>query len=243
MYSLTAVGGIQYSTEMAKKTMKGGAKTVSHTRIRDILVGDVASPTGALALLGSGGINITLSPNGIGSYQPVCSATGVECTYNYHQVANAYLPWLKQMSAGYGQYRVTSATLIIIGSTGSTAGGRLTVASSPNCADLAQTITPAAAIGSGAKAMDIAQIASKEIRVPLNIDTSWKSVSFRTNMLLNDMAAKQVCVSIRSIDDIAFTNIAVITTGYTGANQDVVANFALEYTVDFKEPMAPFQNA
>jgi len=231
----------------SKTPQKQKASKPQHVfrRIRDPLVNDASnlSPSAvALVADGSGNANLTyaLSPLGISGL----TATSTSATGPINFLSTAfyapYLPWLYNQARNFERYRVLSATLIITGNVGSSATGRMLVDSST---DIADNVTPVTVgLSTGGLVFDVASLAAKEKRFQLDVDSSWKKVSNRT------YTAPSVTLALptSSANDLLFSNIYISVVGATAsgtAGSFTVANFAMEYDVEFRDPISYGANA
>lgn len=189
--------------------------------------------------------NITSASDGTTIFQypvtvlPVVGVTvtvsGSSITWASAPAYSAGLPWLYNQARNFERYRVLNATLIFVSNLGSTATGRLSISTTTDIADLIPA--PSIATSTGGKVFDLAQGASKEFRLPMDVDSSWKKVS-RNTMITSSGGA---LASANSINDLIFS--AVNVTGVGMPASTTVGNFFIEYDVEFKDPVSWTFNA
>lgn len=194
-----------------------------------IVAGTVANGTGTSCQW--------FAPLGLGA--PTLSSGVYSATPTY--VAYPYLRWLYSAATGYSKYRVTSATLIVRGNLGSTTPGRMTVATSSDPADLFNTAYPAWAGGPNAKTFDLSTLASREQRIPMSFDSSWKKVSSTLAMVANVQpwsGTNTQVVPVSSAADLGFSGYAWRIVG--GPASMDCASFYIDYTVEFRDAVSPY---
>lgn len=210
-------------------------------RVKDPLVTDAsngASPTAIDLVVGSSGTGASvyaLSPFGIAGVTATAAAGGA-VSFSSSNFYSAYLPWLYNQARNFERYRVLSATLVIIGSVGSTATGRVVVTSSTDVVDY--NSPPQVGLSTGGVVFDLSTLASKERRIPLRVDSSWKVASSRTVVVAN---SSSLAIPINTANDLLFTNFSVNVVGGTANGSSgsfTAANYMLEYDVEFKDPIA-----
>lgn len=148
-------------------------------------------------------------------------------------IEKPHLPWLWKTAPNFMEYRVTRASLVVVGLQGSTATGQMTVVSSTDFADIGPTNLGTNAVGGTGFAL--ADLANKNKVVPLRCDTSWKKVSSLTAMVLGN-----VRVSLSSCDDLLFTTFSYVIAGAPSGD---VVTFYIDYDVEFRGPISAADNA
>jgi len=194
-----------------------GAKSVS-----DPVCGDIATVRTPFTVVtgGSGSTSghFALSPVGVNSLSTSNVLTTLE---------PAHLPWMSSTGQNFLNYRVSKATLIVVGSVGSTATGQMAVVSSP---DFVDTAIPPSAFGDyivGGTTFALSDLASNNRRVPMRFDSSWKKITNRSTTVIGG-----VIVDNSSVDDLIFTSFAYSVTG--GPNTTSICSFFVEYDIEFK---------
>lgn len=226
---------------MPTKKTQAQPKKLAHryTNVREAVVADAGAGIPKTYDLivgpdGSGYFTSTLSPRGIVGVRGAQSgaAAGSTITWYYQSLAFAQLSWLYSTSQNFEMYRVTRATLIVVGNLGSNATGRVAVVSSPDGADYSTGDLTFPMVAGGGRVFEVGQLASKDGRLPLDIDSSWKRVSQKTVHIADDGFG---ITPISTFNDLAFTKIAWRVVG-APANSNV-ATFTIEYDVEFKNPI------
>lgn len=229
---------------MKNKNTQNSARKPQHLfrRIRDPLVTDAsngANPS-AIALTadanGNGTATYALSPFGISGF--IANATTATGPINFTSAVyySPNLPWLFNQARNFERYRVLNATLIVIGNVGSSATGRMVVDSSTDLADNVTAVT--VGLSTGGIVFDVASLAGKERRFQVDVDSSWKKCSSRTALVSNNGS---LLMTTSSANDLLFTNIYFSVNGATAAGTTgtfTVANFMLEYDVEFRDPIS-----
>lgn len=155
-------------------------------------------------------------------------------------ILGAGLRWLYNTSVNFGSYRITRATLIFVGSVGTTYTGQLILTTFRDVMDASSTPQVAFAIGSGAKVFDLATSGSKELRISMPIDTSWKKVSNALcypGSVVPFYGATNQLINVNSINDLCFGAFSAQVVGAPLlSGTTTVGTFFLDYDVEFKEP-------
>lgn len=217
-------------------------------RVRDPLVVNATAATPGMVSLttdgsGNGSQTLTLSPVGLYGAASSPATAGQVATWSSAALQSPYLPWLYNQSRNFERYRVMNATLIAVGNLGSSATGRILLDSSTDMADNITVVTTATS--TGGKVFDVGQLASREARLPLDVDSSWKKVSSRT--FLFD-ASNTALLPVSSANDLSFSNVYMACYGASASSSapvagTIVAQFYLEYDVEFRDPISYGVNA
>lgn len=221
--------------QMAQKKQKKTKTTYTHLRVRDVLVVDATSnaPTAInLATDSSGSVAIqnALAPLGINGLAILSAASGSPVSFSQSTVATPALPWLYNTARSYERYRVVSATLVFISNVSATTAGRVMLDSSTDYSD---TLTPPYfGTSAGGKVYSLASAANKELRLNMDVDSSWKKVSKITNTAY----ASGVTAPISTMNELLFTNYIVAVQG-APVNTNV-GTLSIEYDVEFRDPIA-----
>jgi len=232
---------------MAKQQMmvkKNKAKKPQHVfnNIRDVVVADAsngASPNIYQLVSdpsGNGTLGLSLSPFGYQTVTGTASSATGPLNFASTQSIAPVLPWLYNQARNFEGYRVTNATLIIVGNVGSTATGRISVVSSRDYVDYG--VNHGIALAVGGITFDISTLSTKERRFPLDVDSSWKICSSRTAAILS---GGQAFVPVNSVNDLLFTNFDIDVAGASAST--ILATFNVEYTVEFRGPISYGANA
>lgn len=227
MYSLTAVGGIQYTTEMAKKNNNNKALQHSFRGIKEAIVTDGSSPApGAAPLVGT--VKFLLAPMGIVG---VKIASGP--VFSLSRIFTPPMKWLWATSSNFKEYRITRATLVVVGGVASTAVGNFNVTSSKDYHDIFSQTVPSFATGPAGTS--VASLASKDARFPLSVDSRWKIVSSLTATL---GSGTDTFIPTHTIEDLSFCSFALSN------NSSVDLGVAyVDYDVEFRGPVNPLLNS
>jgi len=221
MYSLTAVGGIQYTTEMANKSKKQNKKTIQHVYrgVKDNLVVDARATSLSAAVPGANAtVTYCLSPLGIGGQKTADGTVSL--------VETPHLPWLYQTARNFELYRVTSARACFVANSSTTATGNFSVVSSPDYSDGA-----ASSFATNPTGYPMSGLANKDVKVPLRVDTSWKKVSYVT-MQLYGAGTNALNYAINTVNDLSVGCFTVSMNSTT-----TVGLIYIEYDVEFKNPI------
>jgi len=196
-----------------------------------------SSPT-AVALVsdasGNASLTYALSPLGIKGLSGVSSAGGV--AFSSTQFYSPYFPFLYNQARNFERYRVLNATFIVVGNVGSTATGRIVIDSSTDMADNTSAVT--VGTSTGGTVFDLASLATREKRVQLDVDTSWKKVSAETFNVVNNLGT---ALPVSTGNDLSFTSVYISLVAATQAGSlgaFTAANFFLEYDVEFRDPIS-----
>lgn len=231
MYSLAAVGGIQYTTDMVKNKNKGSSPKQNYVfkgLSEMICINAGASTVVPAPLDANSTTTVALTPIGCVSWKLTSGPTAT-----LSSVVNPVLKWMQATSTNFKEYRVLRATVRIVGNVPSTSAGNFTVVSSKNYADIFSGATPNYA-NSGA-GTSVASLATKDQRFPLIFDSTWKPVTSRLVAIGTDQVT---VVPLNNIDTASFCSFAV-------SNNSTVALgiMYLDYDVEFRGPINPTLNA
>jgi len=157
-------------------------------------------------------------------------------------VANILRPALRGMynrALDFQWYRVTRAKLVFVGSVGSTAVGTITLAAYTDAIDVAAQTIATVISGPNTKTFDIATSSSKELSVPIPVDTSWKKVSSVLTVPANSYpftaADATSFVVLNTINDLSFGSIQWTCTG--AGNAQALGSLYVDYDVEYKSPI------
>lgn len=246
MYSLTAVGGIQYTTEMAKQNnqimkkrngMKSVKSDILHTRVSEqLMVGAVGSAGTLVAaprtdVSGIANDQFFLSPLGL------TAAVLTAANYQNGPVNNVERPHLRKLnnlSLDFRRYRVLNGKLTFVPNIGSNTSGSLTMSSSADPFDLVTATAVAYSSGSSYKTFQLAS--NKECSIPLSVDSSWKKISSVLSCPMGPVfdgagTSTGVVVNVASLDDLCFTAIGF--NFQDAPPMTLMGTFRLDYEVEF----------
>jgi len=212
------------------KKKSGGQRTAHvYKNVREMVCDDAfATPLLPLPLAANSTITAAFNPLNL-----VTMKLGSGPTASLTTVEKGHLRWLAQMAAGFKQYRITRATLIVVGTQASTATGNFSVFSSPDYADV--FLTTVASYATTGPGTSLASLANKDQRFPLVIDSSWKNVVSRLIAIGTDQTT---IIPISNVDDATFCSMAVSN------NSTLALGIAyLDYDVEFRGPLNSFLQA
>lgn len=236
------------NNNQTKKTLRQRRQnTVKKVHVVDTIAEDASANASSIAIFqlipSSGTIskNLVLSPIGI---QGLIASGASPPTFNPTFWDLPHMPWLYMASQGYQRYRVTNATLVCIGqNTPTDIYGNVSIFSSADAADVCSN-HGAHVPNSAGRSFSIASIGTKNIRIPLNIDSSIKKVSslcYDLGTLSSGLPANMI-VPLNSVNDLAFGAIMINITGYSGASGVTPVSFQIEFDVEFMNPISPYKN-
>lgn len=223
-----------------KGSNKPGVRVVRTFRnIRDPVVGNAASTSPTIYGMNTDGTgtfttSLNFSPLGFSGLifsVPSPNTAGTQIIPSIGTVASPYLPWLYNQSRGFERYRITRCTAIWVGNQGSNTTGRVMLDSSTDYADAATLIN--LATSTGGKVWDLGTAASKELRFPCDVDTSWKKVSSATALL---SATSSYYTPVNSVNDLSFTTVFISVVGAPASVN--AGSLFMEYDVEFKDPIS-----
>lgn len=182
-----------------------------------------------------------LSPIGVSAPGLTVSGTNVVVgTTAQAYVVNPSLKWLANTAINFGSYRVTRATLVFVGSVGTTFTGQLIVAGFRDVMDANAVPQVAFAVGRGARVFDIASSGTKELKVSLPVDTSWKKVSAIMSVagsISPFVGGTYQLINVNTVNDLCFGAFSAQVVGAPLlSTATTVGSFFLDYDVEFKEP-------
>lgn len=231
MYSLTAVGGIQYTTEMPNKQKTKNRTVHQHSfkGVRELIVTDGSSTNpGPLAPAANATTLAVLSSVGVYGLK-----LGSGPTFAQASSYKPYLKWLWSNATNFREYRVTRATLVVVGNVASTATGNFNVVSSSDFGDVfLGGLQPS--YSTGPAGTSVASLATKDARFPLVVDSRWKQVTAYTSFLYNDQITS---VPIHTVEDLAFCYFAI-----SNNSTQALGICYLDYDVEFRGPINPLIN-
>lgn len=250
MYSLTAVGGIQYTTEMAKSKMnmkstarKSNNRDGLRTQIREEIVIGGSSTPGTAAMTATLVGNNT-SVNGYAILTPAgltgaVLTAGTPNTYTAGTTGNIDSPHLRKLynlAIDFKGYRVLNGRLIFTPNVGSTTPGQLVMTSSRDPLDASPVPQVAYATGDSYRVFNLSMV-TKEMSIPLDVDPSWKKITSvlngpASNVPANGSAA--MLSSFNTISDLAFSSISWTLVNSANAITTNYGVFSVVYEVEFK---------
>lgn len=240
MYSLTAVGGIQYTTEMANKSKTNSVKKDTlrvHVR-EEIVQGSGANPGTTVPRVttdasGTSSSGFALSPLGLTASSLSSGAFVAGSTGN---VDPPHLRKLFNLASDFRMYRVLSGKLVFVPNYGANVTGQLALSSSRDVADSGNSAQIAYASAANYRVFNLSQV-NKEFSIPLDVDSSWKKVTSVLSVPNNvppflGPVSTAVSIHVNTTNDLCFTSVAcTVNTGPASASVGVLV---VDYEVEFK---------
>lgn len=221
-----------------KQQPKKAAHTHVYRNIRDVFQANVnTSSVYTVSTNGSGQVSGSFALSPLGVFAPTLSG-GVYTAAS--AIDHPHLGWLFGTSQNFGMYRITRCTLIFIGNDGNDVPGQLLVTGFQDVSDVQIPTQAAYQSGNHAKAFNLAQAATGELRMRLPVSPGWKKVTNTTavpgNTNLPWIGANTQIANINTVDDICFSAWSYLVTGAPPSTN--VGSFFVEYDVDFKDPQS-----
>lgn len=241
MYSLTAVGGIQYTTEMARQNSKKGPKVGRDTMrtkvIEQLVMGGSSSGPGTTAVAAVTNASGVYSGSYILNTSGLSSATLVSGAYVTGAIANVDPPHLRKlynMAQDFKYYRVLSGKFSLVPNVGTTQQGVVVLASSRDVLDAGQSAQVAYASSATYKTFNLSL--GKTMSIPLDVDSSWKKVTGALSIPGNTYpfynGSNTMLVPANTVNDLSFSGVMC---SINNAGSSINAGFlTVEYEVEFK---------
>jgi hypothetical protein len=188
---------------------------------------------------GNGNTAFVLAPVGL------TAATFASGVYTNGTTCNISAPPLRGLfnkAVDFQMYRVTRAKLIFVSNQGTTCIGRITLAAYTDPLDASSITYDSYVSGPNTKKFDVSSAATRDVSIPVPVDSSWKKVSsiltVPGNVYPFNGADATSAVTVNTVGDLCFGAISVNLSGF-GVGTSVSANsnvgtFMLEYDVEFK---------
>lgn len=136
-------------------------------------------------------------------------------------------------------YRVTRAKLVFVSAVGSTVIGQVTLAGYTDPADVAASTIQTYLSGTGTRTFDLASASTREISVPIPVDSTWKKCSSVLSVPGNSYpytgASAGSLASVANVSDLSFG--AVQCNLAAGTANQYVGTLHLDYDIEFKNPI------
>lgn len=210
-----------------------------YRNVRELLVTDATvlnSPplNASYPAAATGYVSTQLSPMGLQGVQFSTSSLPTTTV-----VSSPRMPFLYRTGTNFEEYRVTRATLIVTGYVGSTATGRFSVFSSTDYSDGSSTASTLNANVVGGRTYDVASLATREARIPINVSSEWKKVSATTTLVTSGGLA----LPVSTANDLIFSFLALSWNGTANTTaMDQLFCLSVEYDVEFRKPVASTLN-
>lgn len=210
-----------------------------------ILAGGAGSTPGTSSLAintnsgGSTSGSFALSPLGLTAATTNPANTGVYSNGTPGNVCGPLLRGLYNRAIDFQWYRVTRAKLVFVGTQGSTVTGIITLVGYTSALDVAiGTGIPQLSSGS-TKTFDLSNSSTKELSVPIPVDSSWKRVTSLLTVNGSSVpffGGSTSLVPVATVDDICFGAVSYnVGSGPTGTGSGAyIGTLFLDYDVEFK---------
>ncbi len=200
-------------------------RNVGQRGVTDPVASDASASSAATILStdssGNGTIGFVLAPKGVVGVNAAGTASAT--------IAAPHMPWLYNTSKNFLEYRVTRATLVVVGNVGSTVSGTVAVMSTTDMIDIISTPVPGMGdLIVGGTSFALADLAMNNKRIPLRVDAMWKKVTSVTSQII----ASNI-ITNASIDDICFSGYIVRVAGGPVSSGGVLTTY-VEYDVEFR---------
>lgn len=213
--------------------------------IREVVCIDAAASAALNMTLAPGATSsvafVTFSPLGLSTPALTVSGSNVIVASPQPIVAPS-MRWLFNTAQNFGKYRVTRATVSFVGNVGTTTSGQLVVTAFKDVFDANITTQVAYATGSNARVFDLAASGSKELKIPIPVDSSWKKVSKVLAVNGNTtpfLGFTNQLVNVNTANDLAFGAMTAQVVGApanSGTSNTIIGTFFIDYDVEFGEP-------
>lgn len=178
-----------------------------------------------------------LAPCGLTSTQVVANA------YTRGTPGNICSPPLRGLysrAIDFQWYRVTRAKLVFVGSVSSNIGGIISMAGYSDPFDVTNITLTATVSGPSTKTFDMASASTKELSIPVPVDSSWKKCSSVLTVpgdVYPFVAANSSALAVvNSVSDLAFGAVSIAWQTDAPANTNLGRIF-LDYDVEFRGPI------
>lgn len=228
----------------SRNNKRSGNKVVLNHRFNGCRDAVLAAGTGGITtssyavLQGASGattnISFILAPLGLTSAKFGGSTVVAGGTGN---VSAPSLRGLYNRAVDFQMYRVLQARFIFVGTVASNITGSITLYSYADVMDAANFTTSSLLSGPNTRTFDIASASTKELSIPMAIDSSWKKVSSILSVPGNQYpfqgADATSCATVNTVDDLAF-GIVGASWSSGAAPGTTLGVFNVVYDVEFK---------
>lgn len=144
-------------------------------------------------------------------------------------------------------YRVTRAKLVFVGAQGSNVTGIITLVGYTSPLDVAIGTGVPQLSGPNTRTFDLASAATKELSVPIPVDSAWKKVSALlsvTGSTAPFYGAGDSAINVSTVDDLCFGAVSyIVGSGPTGSGSGAyIGTLFVDYDVEFKGVIDPGVN-
>lgn len=200
-------------------------RNVGQRGVVDPVASDATSSSNAFTLAldsgGNGVFGMVFAPRGLSGVN-AAGTTNVSIT-------TPHLPWLLSTSRNFLEYRVSRATLVVVGNVGSTSSGTVAVQTTTDTIDV---LTPSAPgmgdLIAGGTSFALADLASSNKRIPMRVDSTWK----RSTGVTSQLIAGNI-VANATADELAFTAFILRVAGGPASSSGCLTTY-IEYDVEFR---------
>lgn len=225
---------------MSNKNKQPKSRVVSNHRFTGLREALLTGGTGgvtssALAInTNAGGTtsgSFSLCPMGLTG----CKLAGGVYTQATNSICTPPLRGLYNRALDFQMYRVLRAKLVFVGATGSTTSGIITLVGYTSTVDVSNQTGLAQLSGPTTKSFDLAIGSSKELSVPIPVDTSWKKVSQVLSLPGNTapfFGGSDTMAIVASADDLCFGAVSYIVG--SGPVNTYLGTLFIDYDVEFK---------
>lgn len=185
---------------------------------------------------GNVGFGAPLCPLGLGA---ATYSSGAYSNATQGNVANPLLRGLFNRASDFQWYRVLRAKLVFVGSVGSTTSGTITLAGYSDPNDVIAATLQGLTSGPGTKVFDLSSSSTKELSVPIPVDTAWKKCSW----VLSQPASSSPftgsgTTTLNPLSTVSALCFAGISVTVIGAPASTTLGFLyIDYDVEFKGPI------
>jgi len=194
------------------------------------------------------GLNVTTASNGTTNYSGILCPLGLTSVIlvsgvfnNPSSGGNVLPPTLRgffNKATGFQMYRVTRAKLVFVGSVSSNTTGNITMCGYTDPIDVSSIAYAPLSSGPGTRTFSLASAATKEVSVPIPVDSTWKKVSGDLTTVSNTYpfsGSSAGFIPLATVADLSFGAWAVFVTGASASS--VVGSLYVDYDVEFKSPI------
>lgn len=155
----------------------------------------------------------------------------------YGNVTGPPLRGLYSRGVDFQWYRITRAKIVFVSNLGSTVTGTVTLAGYSDPTDVAVVTLQSQVSGINTRTFDLASGASRELSVPIPVDSSWKKVSSVLTLPGNvypftGATAGSIAI-VNTIGDLCCGAVSAYIQGGP-ANATAAGTYFLDYDVEFK---------
>jgi hypothetical protein len=250
MYSPVVVAGSNtHNYNMAKQQniVKKKKAPANHrfVGVREaILIPELGTGVGSVPLVftsaagGNGNVAAVLTSIGLSSVTLVSGSFTTPAAGVYN-ISRPLLRGMYNRAIDFQWYRVTRAKFVFVSNLGSTTTGTITMAAYTDPADVSLFTNSSALSGPNTRTFDLANGASKELSVPVPVDSSWKKVTSELstpgNVYPFPAATATVLAVLNTVNDLSFGAVQVVCNNAPAST--ALGTLFLDYDVEYKNPI------